>query len=208
MELYLSDIMLKVGLTGGIGSGKSTVAKIFETLGVPVYYADDAGKRLMTEDPRVRSQILDLFGPEAYLADGRLHRSWISARVFNNTPLLKQLEAIVHPAVLADGEAWMADRAAAPYVLREAALLFESGNYRSLDRVILVYAPAELRIQRVMQRDGADRKSVLARLERQWTDEQKWPLCQNHILNDGEKPLIPQVLAIHRELLGISQKQA
>lgn len=191
--------MLKAGITGGIGSGKSTVCRVFEWLGVPVYYADDRAKQLMTEDAALRSEIRTLFGDEAYLPDGSLNRAHIAGIVFSDADMLRQLNALVHPAVHRDGAAWHL-RQTAPYTLREAALLYESGGYRLLDKMVAVTAPAELRIERVMARDGVDRSAVEARLNKQWPEEKKVEMADFVIVNDGTTPLLPQILQVHRAL--------
>jgi dephospho-CoA kinase len=192
--------MLKVGLTGGIGSGKSTVARIFEILGIPVYYADDRARALMQEDPALVSAIKNLLGSSAYHPDGTIDRKYIASRVFKDTDLLKALEAIVHPAVGRDAEEWH-HRQQAPYTIREAALLFENGSYRQLDVMITVYAPKEIRIRRVMERDGISRELVLDRLGKQMLDEEKIKLADHTIYNDGQHSLIEQVMQIHQELI-------
>jgi dephospho-CoA kinase len=127
--------MIKVGITGGIGSGKTTVCKLFETLDVPVYYADDRAKKLMTSNAEVKKAISHLFGNEAYYRNGRLNRPFISAQVFKNKPMLKKLNAIVHPAVKIDGDQWFAEQHT-KFALKEAALLIESGSYKSMDKLI------------------------------------------------------------------------
>ncbi|MBK7407651.1 MAG: dephospho-CoA kinase [Saprospirales bacterium] len=193
--------MLKVGLTGGIGSGKTTVAQLFEVLGIPVYYADDRAKRLMVEDPALIEGIKSLFGPESYQADGALHRAFIARQAFSEPSLLKQLEALVHPAVFADGNRWHEAQSGAPYTLKEAALLFESGGYKELDKVITVSAPLELRIARVIRRDQTTREAVEARIRQQMTDEEKMRLADFVIFNDGAHSLIEQVWSIHQQLL-------
>ncbi|HEX5668597.1 MAG TPA: dephospho-CoA kinase, partial [Chitinophagaceae bacterium] len=142
---------IKVGLTGGIGSGKSTVARIFEALGVPVYYADEAAKNLYRSDPVLRQAIIDQFGPEAY-AEGELNRKYISGIVFSSPEKLEILNSLVHPATIKDAEKWLLAQTA-PYAIKEAALIFESGSHRDLDHVIGVFAPESLRMKRVMARD-------------------------------------------------------
>src|SRR5688500_18059178 len=139
---------LKIGITGGIGSGKSTVAKVFETIGIPVYYADDAAKRLMNEDAVLQQQITALFGPTADV-NGKLCRKYVAGQVVNDKAKLQQLNAIVHPATIADGERWMQHQTT-PYAIKEAALIFESGTQGELDYVIGVSAPTPLRLLRVM----------------------------------------------------------
>lgn len=192
--------MLKVGITGGIGSGKTTVCRVFEWLGIPVYYADDRAKWLMTHDAALHEGITELFGAEAYLPDGSLNRSHIAGRAFQDAGILKKLNGLVHPAVHRDGELWHQSQNA-PYTLREAALLYESGGYSLLDKMIVVTAPAELRIQRVTARDGTERAAVEARMAQQWPEEEKVALADYIIRNDGETALLPQILEIHRCLL-------
>jgi dephospho-CoA kinase len=199
--------MLKIGLTGGIGSGKSTVARIFEVLGIPVYYADDRAKQLMASDPELIRAITGLFGDGAYDAEGRLNRSWIAQRVFSDPPLLKQLESLVHPAVFADGDRWFEAQSGSPYAIKEAALLFESGGYKALDKVVVVAAPLALRIQRVVSRDKTTPEEVEARIRRQMPEEEKVRLADFVILNDGEHSLIRQVMAVHEQLLSFSSKK-
>lgn len=192
--------MLKVGITGGIGSGKTTVCKIFEQLGIPIYYADDRAKLLMTEDPELVSQIKLLFGESAY-SKGKLNRPFIANIVFNDPEKLSQLNALVHPAVAKDGERWHLAQKNAPYTLKEAALLYEAGSYRQLDRMICVVAPEDLRIKRVMQRDQVDQAAVEARMNKQWPQSQKARLSDFLVYNDGSEFLIQQVLRIHHKLL-------
>ncbi|MEM9920627.1 MAG: dephospho-CoA kinase [Bacteroidota bacterium] len=194
--------MLKVGITGGIGSGKTTACRIFETLGIPVYYADNRAKQLMVEDAQLIAAISDLLGTSAYTPDGQLDRAYVASVVFQDKKKLDALNAIVHPAVALDGQRWHAAQTNVPYTLKEAALLFESQNHRYLDKVITVFAPKEIRIQRVMARDGVDEASVQARMKRQMSDEEKLKLADYILYNDGEQLLIPQVLEIHRRLVG------
>lgn len=195
--------MLKVGITGGIGSGKSTVAHIFETLGIPVYYADDAAKRLMNEDEGLRQQVQQLFGEAAY-SNRQLNRAYLSAQVFNNPDKLAMLNAIVHPATIADAARWMQQQTA-PYAIKEAALIFESGAQENLDKVIGVFAPKAVRIKRVMNRDGITREEVMARMNKQINESIKMRLCDYVITNDEQQLLIPQVLAVHKTLLELQQ---
>ena len=191
--------MLKIGITGGIGSGKSTVAKVFEVLSIPVYYADDAAKRLMNEDEELKEKIQLQFGNEVY-KDGKLDRKYLSEIVFNNPEKLQSLNALVHPATLKDAEKWMHQQSTA-YSLKEAALIFESGAHEQLDYVIGVTAPAPLRIQRTMQRDGITREEVLARMNKQMDETIKMKLCDFVIKNDEQELLLPQVLDLHKKLL-------
>ena len=198
--------MLKVGITGGIGSGKSTVARVFETLGVPVYNADDAAKKLMQEDPELKEKISLLLGDESY-KDGQLNRSWISANIFGKPDKVKALNALVHPATIKDAHEWMS-RQTTPYSLKEAALIFESGSEKELDYVIGVYAPEELRIQRVIRRDDTTREAILQRMRNQLNEEEKIKRCDFVITNDDDQLVIPQVLALNQQLLKLSQPDA
>jgi dephospho-CoA kinase len=196
--------LLNVGITGGIGSGKTTVCRIFETLGIPVYYADERAKTIMLESEAVVKKITALFGNDAYLPDGSLNKTLIAGIVFQDKNKLEKLNAIVHPAVLEDSLRWQANQAGAPYTLKEAALLFESGSYQFLDRTITVAAPEKLRIERVVQRDGTSEEQVRSRIKNQWPEEKKIQLADFVILNDGSRSLVKQVWHIHRELCNIA----
>ena len=187
--------MLRVGLTGGIGSGKSTVAKIFEVLGIPVYYADDASKKLMNDNEELKEKIKIHFGKKAY-TNGLLNRAYLSSIVFNNEEKLALLNSIVHPATIKDAEEWMLKQTAA-YTIKEAALIFESGSQENLDKVIGVYAPASVRIHRVMQRDKVSQEEVISRMKKQVDEEIKMRLCDYVVTNDEQELLIPQVLKLH-----------
>jgi dephospho-CoA kinase len=191
--------MLKIGLTGGIGSGKSTVAKVFETLGIPVYYADAAAKQIMNEDEELKLQIIKTFGPDAYI-DGLLNRQYLSSIVFNQPQKLEQLNALTHPATIAAAEKWFAQQKT-PYAIKEAALIFESGAQQYLDYVIGVYAPVSMRIQRTMQRDGIRKDEVVARMNRQLDEEIKMRLCDYIVMNDEKDLLLPQVIQLHERLM-------
>lgn len=191
---------IKVGITGGIGTGKSFVSKVFKTLGIPFYDADQEAKLIMVKDENVRRALVTTFGPETYFSDGTLNRSHLSSQVFNDSEKLALLNSIVHPAVIQAGIDW-SNRQTAPYSLKEAALLYESGSYKNLDYTILVTAPEELRIQRVMQRDGSTRDEVINRMQKQMPEEEKLQYADFIIHNDGILPLLPQVLAIHHALL-------
>ena len=192
-------MILKVGLTGGIGSGKSTVAKVFEVLGIPVYYADDAAKKLMNEDVALKELLVNEFGNAIY-SNGKLNRPHLSSLVFNNPKKLEALNAIVHPATIADADKWMQQQTA-PYAIKEAALIFESHANNYLDKVIGVYAPAPLRIQRVMLRDKMNEEAILARINKQMDEDKKMQLCDFVITNNTLDLIIPQVLTIHQSLL-------
>jgi len=187
--------MLRIGITGGIGSGKSTVSKIFEVLGAPVYYADDASKRLMNEDEEVKEKLRSVFGEGVY-ANGTLNRQYLSSIVFNDPLKLALLNSIVHPATIKDAEDWMLKQTT-PYAIKEAALIFESGSQEHLDKVIGVYASAAVRIHRVMQRDNVTREEVLGRMSKQIDEDIKMRLCDYVIKNDEQELLIPQVIKLH-----------
>ena len=192
---------LKVGITGGIGSGKTTVCKIFETLGIPVYYADDRAKSLMTEDINLISKIKFIFGDGAYLPDGSLDRKYIADIAFHNPLKLKELNTAVHPAVLEDGNRWHAEQKDAPYTLKEAALIFESDSCKHLDKIITVFAPQNVRLERVILRGGnLTKQDIEARMAKQLPEEEKMKRANFIIYNDGEQALIPQVMKIHRLL--------
>ncbi len=194
--------MLKSGITGGIGSSKSTVAKVFEVLGIPVYYADEAAKRLMNEDADLKEKIKATFGEDVYKED-KLDRKFLSSIVFSSPEKLALLNALVHPATLADAERWM-QKQSTPYAIKEAALIFESGAQEHLDYVIGVTAPAPLRIQRTMHRDGITREAVIARMDKQMDEAIKMKLCDFVIKNDEQEMLMPQVLSLHEKLLKLS----
>ena len=187
--------MLRIGLTGGIGSGKSTVARIFDVLGIPVYDADAASKRLMLENKALKSQIINAFGDESY-QNGQLNRAYLASRVFNDPVQLALLNSLVHPATINDAEQWM-KRQNAPYLIKEAALIFESGAQKHLDFVIGVQAPWPLRLQRAMQRDNMSSDQVKARMNMQMDEAMKMRLCDHVIINNELQPLIPQVLVLH-----------
>lgn len=194
---------LRIGITGGIGSGKTTVCRIFETLGIPVYYADERAKLLMTESGLVVSQIKNLFGEEAYLPDGALNRKWIAGIVFQDASMMEKLNAIVHPAVQLDGENWHQQQYNVPYTLKETALLFEIGSEQFFQKTITVFAPKEIRLRRTMLRDAQTEAQVEARMAKQMDDDKKVQLADYVIVNDGKKLLILQVLHIHRSLVAL-----
>ncbi len=198
-------MMLKVGLSGGIGSGKSLVAKIFAELGVPVYHADEAARSLMESDSDVVSKITELFGGKAY-SDGRLNRKYIAGIVFHDDEKLGRLNAIVHPAVQMDFESWIHAKSDVKYVLKEAAILFETGSYRLLDSVVLVKANRELRIRRVMERDAISREDVIARMKNQMDDKEKEKLADFVINNEEDSMILPQIVDLHHHFMNIMNK--
>jgi dephospho-CoA kinase len=191
--------MLKIGLTGGLGSGKTTVAHIFEVLGIPVYYADAASKRLMNNDAKIKVAVKKVFGDSVYNNE-ILNTKTLAEIVFNDEKKLELLNAIVHPATINDAAKWMQLQNAS-YAIKEAALIFESNSQTALDFVIGVKAPEKLRIERAMQRDNTSKESVLARMKKQMNEEKKLKLCDYIIENDEKQMLIPQVIALHEKLL-------
>lgn len=190
----------KVGITGGIGAGKSIVCRIFKVLGIPVYDADQEAKNIMIHDQKVIQSLKDAFGKQVYHASGKLNRAYLSDLVFQDKGKLDLLNSIVHPAVIQAGALW-ADAQDTAYSLKEAALLFESGSYKKLDFTIMVTADESIRIQRVMQRDQITEQQVRARMEKQWPDSQKIPLADAVIINDGAQSLISQVMSLHAQLI-------
>lgn len=194
----MNFFMIKIGVTGGIGSGKSTVCQIFEVLGIPVYYADKEAKRLMQSNPALMAAIRDYFGNEVYDNRGKLNRSLLADKVFKNKAELDKLNALVHPVTIQDAETW-ANRQSTSYVIKEAALMFESEAFHHMDEIIGVYAPEALRIQRTMQRDGTSREEILQRMHNQMDEEVKMRLCDYVIDNDERHAVIPQVLKLHEK---------
>ncbi|HSH65105.1 MAG TPA: dephospho-CoA kinase [Bacteroidia bacterium] len=189
--------MLKIGITGGIGSGKTTVCKIFELLDVPVYYADDASKELLLHDPFIKSKILTVFGEGVLGEDQFISRKKMAERVFENEKELNKLNEIMHPAVAKHFDNWLKKQEAFPYILKEAAIMFESNAYLQVDKVITVTAPVDIRVKRVMKRDGTKKEDILKRMNAQLSDEEKVKRSQFVIVNDNQKLVIPQVLALH-----------
>ena len=195
--------MYKVGITGGIGSGKSTVTRMLECMGVAVYIADDRAKALMRDDERLRCELVARFGDDAYVG-GMLNRSYLAERVFSNATELAALNAIVHPAVMRDFDAW-AEEQTSPYVVIESAILFEAGLDSRVDCVVSVLAPEELRIERAMQRDGATRKEIERRIANQISDDERADRSKYAIVNIVLEDLEEDVEQLHRRLVYDSQ---
>jgi dephospho-CoA kinase len=195
---------LQIGITGGIGSGKSLICKIFASLGVPIYDADSRAKSIMTTDGILVEQIKKEFGSLAYTNDGKLNREYISEVVFNDATKLKKLNELVHPRVGIDSEKWIEENASYPYLLREAALLFESGSFKKLDKVIVVTAPEVLRVKRVLQRDKQrTEQEVIAIIRNQMSEEEKVKRADYVIHNDETELVVPQVLKLHEQFLSV-----
>src|SRR4051812_7930764 len=194
--------MLRIGLTGGIGSGKSVVANIFKVFGIPVFDADGEAKLIMEKDEQLALSIQNLFGQETY-TEKKLNRKYLANIVFNDPAKLARLNALVHPAAIGAANEWM-QLQTTPYVIKEAALLFESKSASHLNFIIGVYAPRSLRIKRVMERDNTPENQVVARMSRQMDEEEKMKLCDFVIENDETQLLIPQVVKLHEKFLSMS----
>ena len=197
--------MLKIGLTGGIGSGKSTVARIFEVLNIPVYYADNEAKHLMNTDVELKQKLIANFGEEIY-TNGELNRSALAQQVFNDKTKLEKLNSLVHPVALSAAAKWISKQTAL-YIIKEAALLFEAGANNNLDYVIGVSASVQLRIQRVVQRDGVNKEAVEKRMKNQLDEVSKMNRCDFVINNDETELLIPQVLKLHQHFIAINENK-
>lgn len=195
--------MVTIGVTGGIGSGKTTVCKVFEWMGVPVYYADIRARWLIENDPLLKSGIITLLGKEVYSAEGNYLSKKVAERVFGNPDLLAQLNQLVHPVVKKDTMEWLTvqKNKKAPYVLKEAALLFESGSYRDMDYILFVSAPLKVRMNRVMQRDGISASDFELRIKSQWPDRRKLKMSDFVIINDGRHTILNQILQLHANWL-------
>jgi dephospho-CoA kinase len=196
--------MMVVGVTGGIGSGKTAVCKCFEALGVPVYYADDEAKNLYHTDPILADEVISLFGSHIF-ENGQLNRAKLADIVFSDKGKLSALNALVHPAVARHFATWL-DAQSSPYVLKEAAILIESGAYKSADQILLVTAHESLRIARVMQRDSVSADDVEARINKQWSDEKKRPFATDEIENDGSNDLAETVESLHQGFLKLASE--
>lgn len=191
--------MIKLGLTGGIGSGKTYVSKIFEAFGIPVYYADDRSKYLLNNSPKLILQVKDLFGANAYVGE-KLNNRFIASIVFNDKSKLESLNNIAHPAVEADFMDWCKKYRDKVYVIKEAAILFESNAYSQMDKNILVVAPLETRLSRVINRDGVLREQVMERINNQWPTDKIMPLADFIVKNDDKNLILPQILDIDNKI--------
>lgn len=193
--------MIQIGITGGIGSGKSTVCKVFASLGIPINDADSLAKKIIVEDSELKASIIQQFGTEAYLENGEYNRSYISKIVFNNAEKLSILNNLVHPKVIAYSKKWTEKFAHIPYVIKEAALMFESGSYIANDYNIVVEAPLDIRIQRICSRDNANAEDVLKRIQAQLSDEERREKADLIIYNDDKTSIIQQVYKIHQNII-------
>lgn len=192
---------IKIGITGGIGSGKSVVCRLLQVMGIPVYISDDETKQLILVDTEIRRELTDLLGPEVY-KDGGLNKPLLAAYLFGHPDHAAVLNGIIHPRVKADFRRWAAQHQASPLVAIESAILLEAGFRNEVDAVVMVYAPAEVRICRAMQRDGAERTQIEQRVRSQMDDEEKRRMADYVVMNDGKQPLIPQLLQLIALLSG------
>lgn len=190
---------MKIGITGGIGSGKTFICKLFKAMAVPVYNADEEAKKLMNTDIRIKERLIAEFGAETY-PDGKLDRAFLAQRIFSDSAKLELVNGIIHPIVIQEAKEWAAQQKSR-YTLKEAALLFESGSYKDLDYTILVTAPLSVRVQRVIKRDKVTEGQVMERINKQLSDEEKLKLADFVIVNDGTTPLLPQVWNLHQKFL-------
>ncbi len=201
MLLFLIEnkTMIKVGITGGIGSGKSTVCKVFRTMGIPVFEADQVARQLQNNDPGVRQEIINLFGPDVYLPDQTIDRKHLASIVFKSPLLLEQLTGIVHPAVKKAFYEWY-EKQDSPYIIHEAAILFESGFYKMMDKTITVVTDEAQRIQRVMKRNNITLEAVKERIKNQWTDVERIKLADYIIRNNDDELIVPQIIDIDKKI--------
>lgn len=197
--------MLQIGITGGIGSGKSIVRKMFEQLGIPAYDADESAKRLMHQDEQLVRQIKSEFGEQIYNDDMQLNRKLLSSIIFKDKSALAKINSLVHPAVFHDYDQWVQSHRNAPYLIKESAILFEAKANSGLDYVITVTAPQPLRVERVMHRDDSSENEVLQIMEKQWPEEEKITHSDFIIQNDEKKPLLPQVMELHGKFISLSK---
>lgn len=190
--------MKKVGITGGIGSGKSVVGRVLEAMNFPVYYSDEASKELVDTDQKIKEELITLLGTEVYL-NGKLNRPFLASVIFQNDELRMKVNQIIHPKVREAFVNWT-NKQSSPLVFNEASILFETGAYKTMDATLLVTAPVDLKVMRVMERDKSSMESVLERMSKQWSDEQKIPLADYVLKNDEETSLIVQIENMLEEL--------
>jgi len=191
--------MIKVGITGGIGSGKTTICNFFELLNIPVFTADTEAKRIIVTSTDIKKQLTYFLGDDIYFKDQTLNRKIIAKRIFHSPELLAKINAIVHPAVFKEFERWCLDKNS-PYVLFEAAILFECGMYKKMDVNVLITATEEIRIKRVMARDNSNKEEVKNKIAKQWKEEKKEDYADCIIYNDNRELLIPQLLNLDKKL--------
>ncbi len=190
--------MFKVGITGGIGSGKSTICNFFRVLGIPVFEADTEAKKLINSSSAIRSKLIIQFGEDIYLPDHTINRKKLAELIFNSPFLLEKVNSIVHPEVRRHFHEWC-EKQTSPYIVHEAAIMFESGFYKMMDETILITAPENIRIQRVLDRENTTEEDVKNRILKQWTDEEKMKLATYIINNNNEELIIPQLIELDKK---------
>ena len=190
---------LKIGITGGIGSGKTIVCEIFKLLGIPVFQADFVAGKLINSDAVIRSELISRYGNDIYQTDRKVNREKLAGIIFNDDAELEKVNKIIHPFVRNEFMNWVKNQEA-EYVIHEAAILFESGFYKMMDAVILVTAPEEIRIERVIKRNGLTRENVLSRIAKQWPDSEKRKFATFELINDNKSLLIPQIIEIDNKI--------
>lgn len=190
----------KVGITGGIGSGKTTVCKIFEFLGVPIFYSDEVAKNILVTNQSVIRQIQEVFGEEAYNLDSTYNKQFVASKIFNDRSLLLKLNSIIHPIVIEENLIWNNKYKDSPYIINESALIFESNKYKLFDKIIVVYCPEYIKIDRVMKRDNLNKDQVQERIKNQLADIEKIRLSDMVIINNNEISLLSQIHYIHNKL--------
>lgn len=192
--------MKRIGITGGIGSGKSIICKVFELLGVPVFYADEEAKKLYYNND-VKATLVEKYGNEIYTIDGKLNREKLAQIIFSNPEELKFINSLIHPLVAEVYKQWCEKFKHLPYTLKEAAILFESGAYKEMDKVITVSAPKDVRIKRIMKRDNSTRAQIEERINNQWSEEQRLAKADFVIYNNDEQLVLPQIIELHQKLM-------
>ncbi len=192
--------MIKIGITGGIGAGKSLVCEVFKALGIPVFNADYEAKHIIATDKTLRESFISHFGSDIYFTDGTLNKTVLAHIIFNNADELRYVNSIVHPLVFDAFNKWSLQFRDKEYLLHESAILFESGANKHVDKTIAVTAPLELRIKRIMQRDGVQQNEIEARMRNQWEQSRIAGLADMEIINDEKKLIIPQILEIHNKI--------
>lgn len=192
-------MIVKIGITGGIGSGKTTVCQVFKIIGVPVFEADIVAGKLINSDSFIKNELIQRYGTDIYNTDRKINREKLAGIIFNNDTELEKVNSIIHPAVRKEFINWMKNQNTG-YVIHEAAILFESGFYKMMDFTILVTAPEVMRIDRVMRRNGLPRESIISRMAKQWPDDEKRKLATLELVNDNKNLLIPQIIEIDKKI--------
>ena len=190
---------LKIGITGGIGSGKTTICQIFRMFGIPVFEADERAKILLDNNEKIKNGLIHLFGKGIYIPGNGVDRKKLAEIIFNDEIQLQKVNSLVHPEVRVDFQNWLEEQNP-PYIIHEAAILFESGFYKMMDFTILISAPEEMRIKRIVERENVDAEKVKERIQRQWTDDEKRKFASFEIVNDNSSLIIPQIIKIDKNI--------